>query len=326
MLFLVLWPVLRLLIRLRIPEPVASAIIVAGLVCAFAAGFYTLSGPAAHWISELPTIIHKVEVRFKKPVQQMQAAKEKVEDAINPEGSKPRAKAAKPLNKPAASNESKNRNPAIAFVDIVTTVISSLGSFGGALAIIFAMLYFLLANGDQYREKIVKVLPTLHDKKRAVAIIRRIQQDVAHYLLSITVINGVLGCLIGLGLYLVDMPNPMLWGVMAAALNFVPYIGALLGEIIIGIVGLVTFADPVDAWNPVAVYLTLSAIEGQFVTPSVLGHRLTINPLIVFLAVLFWGWLWGIVGALLAVPLLACFKTVCDSVDRLHPVSEFLER
>jgi predicted PurR-regulated permease PerM len=328
LLFLVLWPVLRLLVRMRIPQSIASALIVAVLVSGFAAGFYTLSGPAAHWVSELPTIIDTVQLRLKGPVTQMQAARDKVEEAIASESGGPQEKrAAKPAaNKRTRPKENKSQPSPIGLVDIVTSVISSLGSFGGSLVIIFSMLYFMLANGDQYREKIVRVLPTLHDKKRALGIIRRIQQDLAHYLLLITIINLVLGCFIGLGLYLVDMPNPMLWGAMAAALNFVPYIGALLGQIIVGIVGLVAFPDPVDAWQPVAVYLALSVIEGQFVTPSILGRRLTINPLIVFLAVLFWGWIWGIVGALLAVPLLACFKTICDSVERLHPVGEFLER
>jgi predicted PurR-regulated permease PerM len=324
LLFLVLWPVLRLLVRMRIPQSIASALIVAVLVSGFAAGFYTLSGPAAHWVSELPTIIDTVHLRLKGPVRQMQAAKDKVEEAISSEIGTPQEK--KAANKRTTPKENKSQPAPIGLIDILTAVISSLGSFGGSLVIIFAMLYFMLANGDQYREKIVSVLPTLHDKKRAVAIIRRIQQNLAHYLLFITIINLVLGCFIGLGLYLVDMPNPMLWGAMAAALNFVPYIGALLGQIIVGIVGLVAFPDPVDAWQPVAVYLALSVIEGQFVTPSILGRRLTINPLIVFLAVLFWGWIWGIVGALLAVPLLACFKTICDSVERLHPVGEFLER
>jgi predicted PurR-regulated permease PerM len=324
LLFLVLWPVLRLLVRMRIPQSIASALIVAVLVSGFAAGFYTLSGPAAHWVSELPTIIDTVHLRLKGPVRQMQAAKDKVEEAISSEIGTPQEK--KAANKRTTPKENKSQPAPIGLIDILTAVISSLGSFGGSLVIIFAMLYFMLANGDQYREKIVSVLPTLHDKKRAVAIIRRIQQNLAHYLLFITIINLVLGCFIGLGLYLVDMPNPMLWGAMATALNFVPYIGALLGQIIVGIVGLVAFPEPLDAWQPVAVYLGLSVIEGQFVTPSILGRRLTINPLIVFLAVLFWGWIWGIVGALLAVPLLACFKAVCDAIDRLRPISEFLER
>jgi predicted PurR-regulated permease PerM len=334
-LFLILWPVLRLLARLRIPEPVGAGIIVLSLVSIFVMGFYFLSGPAAQWISELPQTINTIQDKFKGPVEELQKAKEKVENAIKDtkdnKQQTPLSVATEVPNDanappPEQKKGDQDRSMSIGLLDIITTVVASLGSVGGTLIVIFAMLFFLLAAGDLYYEKMVRVLPTLRDKKRAVTIIRRIHHDVATYLLSVTIINGVLGCAIGLGLYLVGMPNAVLWGVMAAALNFIPYLGAFVGEVIVGIVGLAVFAEPMDALKPVAVYLLINTLEGQFITPSILGRSLTINPLIVFLSVLFWGWLWGIVGALLAVPLLACFKVICDAIDRLRPLSEFLGR
>lgn len=333
-LFLILWPVLRLLTRFRIPEPVGAGIIVVGLVGVFVVGFYFLSGPAAQWISQLPQTIDIIQDKFREPVQQLQKAKEEVEKAIQVTGDTPpkapAPKASEPENEVSKAPEQEKRNEggdfSLGLVNIVTTVVASLGNVGGTLVIIFALLFFLLATGDLYQEKLVKVLPTLTDKKRAVGIIRRIHHDVATYLLSVTMINCVLGCVIGFGLYLVGMPNAVLWGVMAAALNFIPYLGAIVGEVIVGVVGLAVFSDPLDALKPVAVYLIINTIEGQFVTPSILGRHLTINPFMVFVAVLFWGWLWGILGALLAVPLLACFKVICDAIDKLRPISEFLGR
>lgn len=333
-LFLILWPVLRLLTRLRIPEPVGAGLIVLGLVAIFVVGAYFLSGPATQWISELPQTISTIQEKFKEPVEQIQKAKEKVEDAITeaqenqqqPSDSVAPAVQNDANGPPQQEQGDQASGISLGLFNIVSTVVASLGSVGGTLVIIFALLFFLLASGDLFQEKIVKVLPTLRDKKRAVAAIRRIHQDVATYLLSVTIINGVLGCAIGFALYLVGMPNAVLWGVMAAALNFIPYLGALIGYAIVGVVGLAVFAEPMDALKPVAVYLTINTLEAQLVTPAILGRRLTINPLMVFLSVLFWGWLWGIPGALLAVPLLACFKVICDAVDRLRPLSEFLGR
>lgn len=334
-LFLILSPVLRVLIRLKVPEPVGAAAIVLGLVGTFVVGFYFLSGPATQWISELPKFIDTLEAKFREPVEQIQRAKEEIEsafqmnrnkqqDATGPVASEADNKANTPPSESKRPEE--DRGMSFGLLNIVTTVIASLGSLGGTLIVIFALLFFLLATGERYQEKIVKALPTLRDKKRAVVIIRRVHHDVAKYLLSVTIINCVLGCAIGFGLHLVGMPNAVLWGVMAAALNFIPYLGALVGEAIVGIVGLAVFSEPLNALKPVAVYMVLNTLEGQFVTPAILGRRLTINPLIVFLAVLFWGWLWGVPGALLAVPLLACFKAICDATDKLRPISEFLGR
>jgi predicted PurR-regulated permease PerM len=191
---------------------------------------------------------------------------------------------------------------------------------------VIVLLYFLLAAGDGYHEKIVKVLPTFRDKKRAVILIRRVHQDVATYLLTVTMINCGLGVAIGAAMFFAGLPNSVLWGVLAALLNFIPYFGPLVGQVIVGLVGLTVFDNPIDALIPVGLYFVINLCEGYIVTPTVLGRRLTMNPMMVFLAVLVWGWLWGIPGALLAVPLLACFNVICASSERLQPLSEFLGR
>lgn len=125
-------------------------------------------------------------------------------------------------------------------------------------------------------------------------------------------------------MWLAGMPSPVVWGVMATILNFVPYFGAIVGGIIVGMVALITFPTVEYAVSIPLIYLALTSLEGQFVTPSILGRRLTLNPLVIFVTVVLWGWLWGVPGALLAVPILVTFKVICDNVDSLRPIGEFL--
>lgn len=121
-----------------------------------------------------------------------------------------------------------------------------------------------------------------------------------------------------------DMPNPVLWGVMAGLLNFVPYLGAIVGTGVVALVAVLTFDDVGRVLIPPVSYLALTSLEGQFITPTILGRRLRLNPVVIFVWLVFWGWIWGVPGALVAVPMLAAFKIVCDRVENLRPVGDFL--
>jgi predicted PurR-regulated permease PerM len=127
-------------------------------------------------------------------------------------------------------------------------------------------------------------------------------------------------------MFLLGMPNAILWGVMAAVLNFIPYLGALVGIGTIGLVALLTFDEPALIVLPPLTYFALTTFEAYFVTPSLLARRLTLNPVAVFLALILFTWMWGTAGALLAVPMLATFKLCCDHVDELEPVGTMLGR
>jgi predicted PurR-regulated permease PerM len=120
------------------------------------------------------------------------------------------------------------------------------------------------------------------------------------------------------------MPNPVLWGVMAAILNFIPYIGAIVGMGILTLVAFLTFDGLAAVMLAPGSYFALNLLEEYLVLPLIMSHRLTLNPVVIFVWLIFWGWLWGIPGALLAVPLLAIFKIVCQSIEPLAPVAEFL--
>ncbi|MEQ9122883.1 MAG: AI-2E family transporter, partial [Alphaproteobacteria bacterium] len=187
-----------------------------------------------------------------------------------------------------------------------------------------ALLYFMLATGDLFMEKTIRVLPRLRDKVRALSIARTVEAEISRYLFTVTAINICLGAAIAAGMALVGLPNPVLWGVLGARLNFIPSIGSLIGVAVVFAVAVVTFNAPLDILAPPRIYFGLTALEGQFLTPTVIGRRLEMNPVAIFLGVAFWAWLWGVAGAVLAVPILLVIKITADHVDNLAPLSEFL--
>jgi predicted PurR-regulated permease PerM len=172
--------------------------------------------------------------------------------------------------------------------------------------------------------KLVRVLPTLTDKKKAVALGRTIQTAMARYLFTITCINVGLGVATGVMLHLVGMPNPILWGVMVALFNYIPYIGPAISGSVLTVVAFITFDDMGDILMVPLLYFVLETIEGQFITPYLTGRSLTLNPVMVFLSMLLWGWIWGVIGALMAVPILITVKIFCDHIGSLHAVGEFV--
>ena len=194
------------------------------------------------------------------------------------------------------------------------------------LAVVLVLLYFLLASGNLFLRKLIRILPTLADKKRAVDIARQLQRDLSRYLGTVTLINIGLGVAVGVAMHFLELPNPMLWGTMATVLNFVPYLGAMVGVVVIAGVSLLTLDSVGQAAIPPLVYFSCTALEGYFVTPMILGRSLTLNPVMILLSLLLWGWLWGIVGAVLAVPMLAVFKILCDHIKGMQPLGEFLGR
>jgi predicted PurR-regulated permease PerM len=188
----------------------------------------------------------------------------------------------------------------------------------------FILVYFLLAYDGVFLGKIVKTLPRFNDKKKAVCILQEIEQHVSRYLLTVTLINIGLGIAVGTTVGLLGLPNPVLWGALVAVLNFVPYLGALTGIVCMTIGAALSYPSLGYALLFPACYLVLASIEGNLVTPFVMGRSLTLNPVVILLSITFWGWLWGIAGIILAVPILAAFKIFCAHVEQMEPVAEFL--
>ena len=197
---------------------------------------------------------------------------------------------------------------------------------GSLFTLLFAtgvLLYFLLAAGNQFTRKCMELAPHLSEKRAVSVVIGDAQRAISAYLLTITVINAGLGVAVACAMWLCGMPNPVLWGVLACLFNYIPYVGAVFGAAVVALVAFATF-DGARIALPPLLYLCCTTLEGNFITPSILGDRLNLNAPVIFGWLLLLGWLWGVPGALLAVPLLAAAAILCQHVDRLGPVGKFL--
>jgi len=194
---------------------------------------------------------------------------------------------------------------------------------GGTLVALI-LLYFILSSPSLFTLKLVRVLPRLRDKVRAVEIIKTVRQEVSSYFLTITLINVGLGMCTAVVMYFLGMPSPILWGVMAMLFNFVPYLGPMSGLVVLTLAALHSFDSPGEIAAVPAAFFALVLLEGQVLNPLIVGRRLQCNPVMVFGSLALWGWLWGVAGLIVAVPLLVVLKTFAHHVPSFTPLAEFL--
>ena len=306
---LVLSPIVRTLKRSGIHESISAFLLVVLFAGIFGLTVYSLSGPISEWIEEAPRIGQELRTKLKtlrRPMEQIDAAQKQLEDATQ------------------GTTDPRVQEVAVREPGLLSKVAQGVPNIFAGAAVTFVLLLFLLASGDMFYEKLVRVLPTLTDRKRGLRIAYDIEREVSRYLLTITIINFALGAVIGAGLFVLGMPNPILWGLIAALLNFVPYIGAITGMAVVSIVAMVSFPTVGHALLAPAFYMFCSAIEGQFITPALVGRRLQINAIAVFLAIVFWGWIWGVIGVFVAVPMLIVVKVFCRHIESLSGLDEFL--
>ncbi|HET7716779.1 MAG TPA: AI-2E family transporter [Bauldia sp.] len=302
-------PLVRSLARRGIP-PVATAILVVIGIGAGAVGLsILLAEPTTRMLSEAPQIIQQLRDRFtgSGALSRLVEASEEVQAM------------AEGTDEPGAPQK-----VVIAQPGIISWAADTLSGIGGTLGATLLFVVFLLSSGDMFLQKLVRVLPTLSDKKRSLRVVHDVESEVSRYLFTITLINVGFGTAVGLSMAALGMPNPVLWGVGAALLNFVPYLGALVGMALAGAIGLITFPTLTMAALPPLAYFICNAIEGSIVTPLTLGRRLELNPVAILVALAFGGWMWGIVGALIGVPVLVVVKVFCDHFDSLATFGEFL--
>jgi predicted PurR-regulated permease PerM len=292
---------------LRLPGALGAGLVIVVFLGLVIFGAYRLAPAASAWIARAPesmaTLQRKIQP-LRKPVEKVTQAAEQVEEATD-------------LDKKTPQVEIKGPSITSQVFGGTTALLSTVG-------VILFLTYFLLAAGDLFLQKLVGVLPQLKDKKTAVRIVRDTQTQISRYLVTTTMINTGVGVATGIALGLVGMPNPVLWGVVAALLNFVPYIGGLVNTIILTLAAFLTFDDVSQALVVPVIFTAVNILEGNLITPMVLGRRMRLNTVAVFIGLIFWWYLWGIPGAILAVPMLATIKIACDHIATLAPIGEFL--
>jgi len=305
---LLLSPIVVLLRKYaRIPEPLGAGVVIVLFLGGLTLGVYQLAPAASAWVARAPESLATLQRRIRplrQPMEKVTRAAEQVEQATD-------------LDKKTPQVEIKGPS-------LTKQVFGGTTALMGATLVVIFLTYFLLASGDLFLHKLVAVLPQLKDKKTAVRIVRETQSQVSLYLVVTTMINAGVGIATGVALALVGMPNPVLWGVVAAVLNFVPYIGGLVNTIILTLAAFLSFEKPSQALLVPIVFTVINILEGNLITPMVLGRRMRLNTVAVFVGLIFWWYLWGVPGAILAVPIMATIKIACDHISSLASIGEFL--
>lgn len=305
---LVLAPVVRWLERIRIPRSIGAGLVVAVLLCSLGLGISASAAPIGNWFEQAPSVLRKLERKIypiKKTVQEVNKAADHVDRIASVGGTQ--------------AVEIKG----VSYKDILY---DNAGGLLTGTSIAILLLYFLLSWGGVVIRRIGDLLDERSRRRQFVALTKVMEGEVSKYLATVAAINLCLGLVVAATLYGLGMPNPLIWGGAAAVLNFIPYLGSVVTASALGVTALLTFDGYVQPTLVVAAFIGLTIIEGQLVTPLVLSRQLALNPLIVFLSVGFWFWLWGIPGALMAVPILITFKLAGDRIDSMRAFSAIAGR
>lgn len=307
---LTLTPIVRFLRKRGVPSALSATLLVVGTSAVIGLGGYLLSGPVMQLVNDAPSIGRTLTERIEElrgPFDRLMQISQQIDNVTD-----------------TTENERGVLKVAVQQPGILSQAAGTMLSGATNAAIVFVLSLFLLASGTLFYEKIVQSFSTLSDKKRALRIVYDVEREVSRYLLTVTLINLALGAVVGAGLWAIGMPTPLLWGVIAALFNFLPYIGPLVTILIVAIISVVSFDSLGVAMVAPAFVLICQVLEGQILTPLIVGRRLELNAVAIFIAVAFWSWLWGFIGALIAVPLLVVVKVFCDHFEGLHHFGNFL--
>ena len=305
---LLLQPALRVLGRLHVPRTIAALFLILTLFGTIVGLGTAISSPARTWAAKLPEGIPRLQERLsfmREPIDTLQRFLQQVED-FGGTGPSP----------VAASAQGST---------LLSKLFMGTRNFASGFFTTVLFLFFLLVSGDIFLHRLVEILPRFSSKRQVVDIAQQIERDISAYLVTITIMNAAVGIATGLAMWLTGVGDPILWGSVAFLLNYVPIIGPALGVLIFLLAGLLTHDTLWQALLPAGLYLGLHLIEGESVTPMLLARRFTLNPVLVVISLVFWFWMWGVPGAILAVPMLAITKIICDRIQSLAAFGHFLE-
>lgn len=308
-LYSLLSPIMQFLLLLKIPRILASGIITISLLGFISLAISILMGPASQWIDKAPQNFDIIENKFsfiKKPLGKLN---EVVTSAKN-------------------ITVGKQEHPVEVRTEATNIGYSLFDLTSNAIFMIFltsVFLFFFLIYIKTVFEKLAQI-STYRQTTIAHNFFLTVQSEISIYLITFTIICICLGIAIATELYFLGVPNAILWGVMATCVNFIPYIGPAIGIAVVFFVSLLTFDGLFQILLPPLFYFLTVVLEGQILTPILIGHRMNLNPLIVFFSIVFWAWLWGISGALLSIPLLGLVKILMAHIPSLSKYSLLLEK
>lgn len=310
LLSLVFSPLVRTLARFRIPNALTAFAVVLTLSASVIAGIYGLSGPISGWIDEAPNIERQLRLRLadlSEPLDKLREAQQQVSEATEQD-----------------NGGEDVQKVVVAEPNLISQAAQGAPDIMAGIMLMLVLLLFILSGGDRIYEKLIRALPTFGDRRKGMRIAHDIEREVSRYLAAITAINIALGIVVGSLMAIVGLPNPALWGIAAAILNYVPILGALSGVAIVAVVALVSMQTTGQALIAPGLYLACTVIEGQLITPALVGNRLKINSIAIVLAIALWGWLWGFVGVLVAVPILIVMGVISKHVEGLGGLRELI--
>ncbi|KGM52867.1 transporter [Lysobacter concretionis Ko07 = DSM 16239] len=304
-------PIIRGLRRLYVPRALGAVLVlVGGLVGTVALGTQLVQ-PASEWARQVPRELKQLAPKLRqmsKPVHAANEAAANIARATEAGDGKPVQVVRTEANEPYKS------------LTATPLMITSL------LAVVL-LTFFFMVYGENLQRNALSLLPSRQQKRVTVEIMQSIETEISRYVLTISLINLLVGLALAGALVLLEVPlaEALLWGTMAAVLNFAPYVGPLIGIAIMLLMGFVAFDELWMSLLPAGIYLFLHTLEGQLITPIVLGRQMRLSPLVLILALMAFGSLWGIIGLLLAVPLLVCVKIVLSRIEGLEGWAKLLE-
>lgn len=292
-------PIVATLHRWYVPRAVGAVLVIAVLAAGIAEAVSLVATPAMTWVAQLPQAFHQLEPRLKSMMRPLSAATHAA------------SQASQTLVGAGVSAPVAPAGPAAPAFSVGNLLLATPAILAETLTVVL-LVFFFLSYGDHMRRRLVAASPRFAYRRIAVNLVRGIQSEISHYLLTVTIINSCLGALTAMILWYWGMPDPALWGCVVALLNFMPYIGAITSTALLSGVGLLHFNVLAHALAPAGCFAVLAALEGNVITPFIMGHRLRLSPLAILIWLLIWGWMWGIPGALLAVPMLTCAKLIAE--------------
>jgi predicted PurR-regulated permease PerM len=307
---LLLQPAFRLLERLHVPRIIAALLLILALFGTVVGLGTAISSPARTWAAKLPEGVPRLQERLsfmREPVNTLQRFLRQVED-FGETG--PTSSVAAPAQGPT----------------LLSKLFTGTRNFASGFFTTVLFLFFLLVSGDIFLHRLVEILPRFRSKRQVVEISQQIESDISAYLVTITIMNVAVGIATALAMWFTGVGDPILWGTVAFLLNYVPILGTALGVLIFLFAGLLTHDILWQALLPAGLYFGFHLIEGETVTPLLVARRFTLNPVLVIISLVFWFWMWGIPGAILALPMLAITKIICDQLQPLAAFGHFLER